>query len=417
MAQKDFRECQIIAFILSIVLAYNIVPNPISSLFFENGRIPESLTNHILSMYFIGNEPEKIEDYLSFLSKNYETLKSTTFNTSYSQGGSYKCSDTCDYLYIINRCGGATEKSICPFCGNEIGGLNHQTVQRTGHKNLTDAEAVAFLKERVSFYHTAQKTGFNINQNYPIAAVRLMKNKLSYHFLNLITSSIFYFFSVTDLVRLEEFEIVFNLDLESLIKRFSENITQNFNELFGIIQSDEPYILAFSCISQLPVLLESRPEIPLLKEIRNNFEVVVEQTILLEKTPLEMINKYKLLVSSYLKPSDLVNFIEEIDKPPEEQYSHSQFFRILQEPSFDCMIQAFNMSNRQADLKVLDIFLQNFAEIQNLKHFYPLIQFTNYLIEKFTFAISRAEASSIPISTYIEDDNKLAHLFETFKKS
>ena len=415
MEKKEFQECQIICFIISIVFAYNITQNPISSLFFEpNGTFPENLKNHINSMYFIGNQPEKIEDYLLYFLKNYDSLKNSTFNKDYSKGGSYKCSDTCDFIYVINQCGGPQEKATCPFCSNEIGGINHKKIERKGHENLTDAEAVAFLEERVNFYNLSGKTGFQIDQINPMAGVRLMKSKLSYHFLNLVTCSIFYFFSIkySKLAVLEEY---FSLDSESLVKKLHENITEDFFEIYKMIESNDPYIWILSSVSQLVSLLEQTPEMPLSIENRNNFEVLVEQRILLGH--IETINSYKQLVNSYAKFSDFFNFIEEINLPPKDQYYHSQFFRITQEPSFKHMIPSFNLSSRKPELKILDNFIQNSDKIENLECFYPIVDFTNYLLEKFNFSISRFEASKNPISMYYENDIKMKDLFNKFKNS
>jgi len=49
--------------------------------------------------------------------------------------GIYQCS--CQLIYSIGQCGYAMEKRSCPRCGLEIGGGNHQSVQRAGHKHVT----------------------------------------------------------------------------------------------------------------------------------------------------------------------------------------------------------------------------------------------------------------------------------------
>lgn len=48
--------------------------------------------------------------------------------------GVYQCS--CKLIYSIGNCGYAMVKTQCPRCGKDIGGSNHQSVQREGHKHI-----------------------------------------------------------------------------------------------------------------------------------------------------------------------------------------------------------------------------------------------------------------------------------------
>ena len=52
--------------------------------------------------------------------------------------GIYQCS--CKLAYSIGNCGFAMEKTKCPRCGQEIGGSNHQSVNRDGHKHIKTLE-------------------------------------------------------------------------------------------------------------------------------------------------------------------------------------------------------------------------------------------------------------------------------------
>lgn len=52
--------------------------------------------------------------------------------------GIYKCS--CNYVYSIGNCGYAMVTRPCPVCQKEIGGTNHQFVQRKGHEHIKNLE-------------------------------------------------------------------------------------------------------------------------------------------------------------------------------------------------------------------------------------------------------------------------------------
>jgi hypothetical protein len=57
--------------------------------------------------------------------------------------GIYKCS--CDYVYSIGNCGYAMVSRPCPKCKKEIGGGNHQMVQRKGHEHIKSLEEFSSL--------------------------------------------------------------------------------------------------------------------------------------------------------------------------------------------------------------------------------------------------------------------------------
>ena len=410
---QEFLEIQIITFIATITISYSSSINPLSSMFFhENGRIIKNLPLHLLSVYCIGTEPLKIHDYLKFVFQNFNTLKSTTFRSNYSKGGSYTCSSDCDYLYIVNNCGGVTEFRDCPFCGKQIGGTGHKHIQREGHNNLNDGDALRYLQQKTEAYDERDSKGFIIGKSLPITNVRLMKQKSSFHISSLLTSSALYFLQISELLDPEVRDALINNR-----KEFENSLIGNFREISTTFPTEEPYVWILNIISQIPRLLESFHEKPIHKEIRNQFELIIENEIIIKNTQVESINSYKQLVNSYLKPSDVIEYIEELKIPSEEYYKNMKFFRIIEYPSFLSMTRAFNSSNRKGDLNVLNIIIESYTEIENLVFFHPILSFSNALIDHFSFNISRQEASKRPLSEAITQESGLIHLYKEFKKA
>ena len=415
---RSIVEIQSIAFIITLVLAFGAETNPISSVFFsETGIIPQNFSHKISQSYCIGAEPLKIHDYLLFIKRNFDSLRSSTYSSHrYAKGSANRCSDNCDYLYIIDRCGGATEVKPCPFCGREIGGHGHNLVQRPGHVNLSDQEAKLFLDQKIDYYNQNDPPGFRINSNTPLTGCRSMKHKLSFNFSNLITSSVFYFLTESDLVPEEQLLDLFrcsNQEQRELLKR---NIFQNFAEIYSMISAVEPELWVLSSVSQLHKLLKAYKHGAQKKNHRDNFEVLIEDEILIKTSQLESINSYKQLLNAYVKPNDLVEYIEELKVPQEDQYKHVRLFRIIDTPSFESMTKAFNLCNRKTELKVLSIFIENYQEIKNLKYFYPIINLSNYLVEKFSFVISRKESSMKSLKILMNNDGSFVSLFENFSR-
>ena len=415
---KALVEVQSIAFIITLVIAFGTETNPISSIFFgKNGEIPQNFSSKISQSYCIGAEPLKIHDYLLFIKRNFDTLKSSTYSTHrFAKGSANRCSEDCDYLYIIDRCGGATKVESCPFCNRNIGGEGHNLVQRSGHVNLTDQEASEFLDQKIAYYSQNDPPGFRISNSSPITCSRLMEHKLSLNFNNLITSSVFYFLTESELVseeQLLEFFMYSDKERRELLKR---NIFQNFTEIYSMMPAEEPELLVLSFVSQLPKVLISNRYTAEEKNNRDNFEVVIEKEILFRGLQVVSSNSYKKLLNSYVRPNDLVECIEELKVPQEDQYRYARLFRIIDTPSFESMTKAFNLSNRQTEIKALRICIENYQEIKNLKYFYPIINLSNYLIGKYSFVISRKESSQKPLRILMSTDGVLAELFQDFSK-
>jgi hypothetical protein len=149
------------------------------------------------------------------------------------------------------------------------------------------------------------------------------------------------------------------------------------------------------------------------KEKRDAIEKRIEE-MLIEKSYLEAINEYKVILSGFSKPSPLMYYISELKKPDSSRYPCPELFRITKIADFNSMSQAFNSSDRKSDLKLLHLVLENYNEMQNLTLFWPLLNFSQTLLEKFNNNISRVDACKIQIKACIEDDLNLVTMFKQF---
>lgn len=76
------------------------------------------------------------------------------------------------------------------------------------------------------------------------------------------------------------------------------------------------------------------------------------------------------------------------------------------------MVNAFSLCARKFDYAVLDIYFQNYQNFKRMKSLYPIIEFTNYLLDQFDHKITREEARHTPIKVFIDKDPKLNELFK-----
>jgi hypothetical protein len=412
---EDYYRSMSICYTLIITFSYNITINPISSIFFNQiGNIHPNLTKKFNDYYIIGSAPQPMHDYLKFTSENFENIKSKTFLTNYSKGGSYKCASDCDYFYFIGNCGGANEVRKCPFCNRDIGGTGHKPIVRPGHENLTDEEAIKYLQEKLNFYSLNEPKGYRISDANLFTTVRLMRSTVSYQFLNFIVSCLLYFFGVSEMVPANDLAICLQSSPQEILEAIANNIRQDYLIMRTWVQFQEPHVWIYSCLSRLPAFLSNNYRVPDQLTARNEFEKLFEESVIMNQSQLEQIMAYKQLISDFKKPPIIINEIEEISEPP---YPYYEFFRITEAPTYKSMAQAFSMYEKKHQLILLKIFIENQSELKNLKYFYPIIRFSNYLLEKFSFTISRSEAMNTPIRNYINEDRHLSELLQSFLKS
>ncbi len=81
--------------------------------FDDNGNMQPDFTDRINSMFIFAAESNPLLEGLIFTLHQFDLLKSTSLIKDYSKCGWNKCSSTCEFLYFIDNCGGATVNNIC----------------------------------------------------------------------------------------------------------------------------------------------------------------------------------------------------------------------------------------------------------------------------------------------------------------
>lgn len=211
-SEHEINTIMVMCNIMIVVLAYSNNANPISSMFFENGRLDNNFAQRFKDLYIISSEPIDFLQYSKKTLENFDNLISNTFQASYAKGSTFKCS--CGYIYFIDHCGGPTELGTCLFCKQTIGGQNHQIHQRPGHENLTHDEAREFLRRLVQTLETQTSKGCknfkNLGENMHIRGLKPITSQ----FLHLILGTSLYFMLALDLIKLDS--IIYALESESI---------------------------------------------------------------------------------------------------------------------------------------------------------------------------------------------------------
>ncbi|CAG9322652.1 unnamed protein product [Blepharisma stoltei] len=419
--QKEVHQSLIICMILINLFAYKDTANPLTSIFFSrSGKIDRNLPNRFNNMFIVASEPSPMLQFTRSTLENFNNLISNTFIAPYARGSTYKCSDTCDYMYFISNCGGPTQLGNCPFCGQQIGGVNHQLVQRPGHENLSHDEALAFLRNSIARQEAQTSKGCKYYRN--------IGEKIYMRGLKPISSQALHLILGSSLYGLLKLNLISDRDLRDILPNndnyenfLSRGIEADLNNLENMLGTNERHVWLYEVFSHLPWIIEQISREPSEKDIRDDFETFFENEIINSRlsTPAVIMDYKNRLKSDLEFEASFKDYIEELKGPEDENYPMLKFFRHNEEPSFEAMKNAFELERENKKYGLLRIYFQNYEDIKKVESLYPIIEFTNALLEIYNHTIPREEARVLTIGDAIKDskNKNLEALFDSFLKA
>ena len=410
--KKNLTIAILISYLSLIAICHTTKTNQFSCQFFESdGSLFKSISKKSKEIYYIGAEIPKIQDHLVYMNQDFEKLRN--INPFMTGAGSYVCSDTCDFFYIIDKCGGAFEIKECPICKNSIGGTDHNIVIREGHRILADDEARKFLKNKCDQYKANEPVSFeHYSNNIPMNLIRKLRLNMTFSLLNFFTNSVFYFLHLTKLYATQEINEVYKI--ENNLKTEIEKI---LNEDYTVIESsineiDYEYLIIEFVNNFKDLILDYKGDSN-SKPKRDFFEEEFDKKITAQSFT-EQISKYKTYMGSLNSSNPSININELI---PEEKKKFSDLFFFNLKPSWELMKKSFKLIREKKMFPILNSFIENYEELQSLRLLWPIMNFSKKIINILDSKYSRNEASNIPIHHILDYSPELRDCFEQFLKA
>jgi hypothetical protein len=103
-------------------------------------------------------------------------------------------------------------------------------------------------------------------------------------------------------------------------------------------------------------------------------------------------------------------------------FPYINFYRLTKEPTFEDITASFK-TNPINDIKfpLLKVCIENYEEMIKLRKLYPVIEFVNYMVNKYSHMTTRDHARHLSISDAIkeakEDGEMILKLFNKFRKA
>ena len=415
--------------------------------YFYASLISDKVSEVINGSYIPGNNAEK--------NKQLETLKSLKYclYNSNSDTGYYVCS--CGYLYSIGPCGFPTEEhsSKCPDCGKPIGygkrkvetkgAINHGMVIRDGHyrifknleqkkeqmsrwgdvdENIPNRTLEQYQEEVMNSMKILSKKGIFKDTKSDFLdknkSIRKM-SKISYRLLNFILFNHLFFSNCLEYISDEDLENNFLIDEMNCL----EIIQSNWNLLEEALKENnlssiQAFMnIIFKDLSELISNCQIIEDETKLIEFEEKVEKIVESTI--KKYP-EYYEKYKEMNMGLdlIDQKDIKVIINETYPPipptyPENEYPLLKYFMYTQY-KIDFKKYLEQEEDYLNKYPLLNCYLNGQKEQKYIKYLPAFNEFTNSMVEKFSYHISREDAKNIDLNKSERFDDKK---FNNFIKS
>lgn len=398
-SESDVHLAIALGAFLVTTAALHSTPSAFTSPFFSE-------TPAFTSLYPLGVETPPLYSYLQDVAANF---------TLYSATKTYKCSDTCQYIYFIGNCGRPWTVSTCPYCKSSIGGTGHALIVRPGHREISSSDAITLAQSAVAKYlQTGQTPGYTemggVGIDTSSKALRGI-HPFTYRLLHMLLNLQLHFLGlISPQAAAERVRLTGEQSVQSCVQKA---VREDCHELLRMLNNPEAYLWLFRLIANLPTFLNKRPDLPSSPEGRRALETVFEAELVTPylSNAAESIQHYKRALATHAQ-GNWTPLLEE--SVPATDYPLVEFFRVRRKPSEEMLGSALALLPDQSAFPALRVVLRHEEEIKLCRKLAPVLRLTNYLMEACNLKLAREEARSKKIQEYAAEDPVLAELLTDF---
>ncbi len=428
MTNNELHQRLIALNIIALLLSYKTLPyiSYLSTLLFDgNLKMPKNYTDHLQSSVclpgLISSNPI-ITQMIDVRTTVKERLDQGQIHTQ----GKYvfQCSKDCLWMFYFINCGIPVDRSQCPLCKKDIGAEKYGILIKRNPPQIqmTIDEGFQFINNYIEEYNKIPRYGYH-NQTPAIQSNEHEKcdhlnRSISYRFMHMITHVILLF--LKELSLLSDFGIKNPLYFKEHFERDYYLLCQQSTD------HEQCYIWLYKLINHM-----INKDL-VLKGYMNTNEKVVELEKLFEEKLIfnhidsiaNEINQYKITYAEYIRQRNeeetFDDFANEIFQD-ENKYPLLNFFNLTNiytsNPINEFRIRLQTIPYGDKSYPVTTFLMKHLKHYSNIQYLYPIIIFTNYLIEKFNHRIKRNDASETPISYYLthgSDCETINRLYKQF---
>jgi hypothetical protein len=426
MSDRDIVIRIVILNIFALTLSFKSFDNSnwINTILFDtNFQMPTNYFEHLQTLCLFGLiDNNRIKSNMKYVQKS---IKQRLNSGHLSAAGRYiyQCSEYCLYLYHFSHCGIPNQKSVCPFCQKEIGSSKYGVLldRNPPQIKMTIEEGLQLIKEYIDKCNRENKLGYygalSSSQSTLEQKSDHLNSSITFRFLHLFIHSILFI--------LKEFNYLSNENLEKWDifsdSHFQDHVQKDYELLEKCIPDSEYcYVWLFQILNgMLSGFLEPLGILDSKEKVIKIEKLIEEQLIIPHtRSKIEEINNYKRTYIEYTEKEEtdniLINFLDERTEN-DRRYPFLNFFNVTQifnqNQIEEFLVNLKTTPHARTNYPLTMYLLEQIDQFSNIQYLYPIMQFINYLRDKYNYRISRQKAISKSIHECLDDKGE-----DLFKK-
>ena len=358
-----------------------------------------------------------------------------SINSNESRFGVYIC--PCGSYYEVPPCGYPTEVQKCRHCNGQIGGINHDMLEIPNHFRIAKdekhrKEIMRYYKSNIKLLSELKKEVNEIieKEEKGIKAITRGEYKepkryvrgvsqITYRFLSFVQYSILFYAKAVGFLSQDDMK-KFISDNSSFI----DILQDDWKIMKSLLNDRQVHHIQIFMNLVLEKIYDIIKECPMLttKELRKEFENKIN--IIVE----EVITEYQAKSNEYIEQNNkllqldiysLKNILHELIDPSlysNESLPFIKYFMLTTYSSVKSLEEELD-SNESLKEKypVLYYYLKQIDDNNKLRNLNLINPFVNYMMNKYSYKITRDEAKNLSIETELTTENE-KKLFAQFQE-
>ena len=340
----------------------------------------------------------------------------------------FKCGPACDYLFYFEGCGRPVDKGICKICGSEIGASSYNVLlQRPAGQpqqlKMSIDEGLKYIDKCTREFEGKDRKGYilnPVNENAKIDT-KLNLKPVTYRTLHFLFHSLVFGLFEAGFISKAEINKIVNKDGNTDGQQyFRAHFLQDYQMLQDLLGTKESYIWIYRMIAGFEGIVREKGRLTnaeaLVKFERSFEDNVVIPVIQSINTTIQQYRQAYIEYNKDLGDEDnIAHYVDELKKD-DVKYPFTQYFNFMKFPTFEDFKNQFALV--VGDVKafpLLDFVLTRHEDLVDISALPKIVSFSNYLMKKYNYQISRDKASTTLIKDLFEEDDSLKKRFEEFK--
>ncbi|CAF0841320.1 unnamed protein product [Didymodactylos carnosus] len=403
-----------------------------SLLFNQNRKMPNSYFQHLQSKALLGL---CTDDPIVRQMKNVKSVVQERLDTGQiaPQGKHiYQCSINCFYMFYFENCGVPVDRAICPFCKQPIGASAYGVliVRNPPQIEMSIENAFQQITQYVEQYNQKVRLGYynsrTAEHSTPNDKSDHLNKSVSFRILHMLTHALYYVLYNLKYLSDDDFQ---NLKIETGTY-FKDHYEKDYEIISkNSVEPEECYVWLYKMFNHMLIAANVNGQLNTAENVIQ-FEQMIEQQLVFPhlNSMLDEVKQYKLAYTDFVKEKDaeasLSSYMDEFVEN-ELRYPYLNFFNITKmfavNPIDEFHISLQTIPYVEKSYPITTFILKRLGDYENIQYLYPIVDFSNYLLQKFNHRIKRNDAAVRTINYYLnnKDDsenerNIMKRLYEQF---